>query len=470
LEKFFLYHEIENKFMDSRLFLRPRSIAVIGASRSPQKLGHVVLAALLRSFKGQIWPVNPNADQILGLRCWPSVKELPKTPDLAIIIIPASGVAEVLSQCVAKGIKAVIILSAGFAEIGNVSGERELLKIANKKLRILGPNCIGIYAPYSGVDTIFNPPYRQGRPRPGHIGFVSQSGALGAALMDWAAAEGIGFAAFVSIGNRIDVDEVDVLSWFASDKNVRAIALYLEGAKRGRELFTMLKAITRKKPVIALKAGRTIPGAAAVASHTAALAGEPAIYSGMFAQTGTIEARSIEQLFDFAKIFSQPLPNGDRIAIITNGGGFGVLCADAIIESGLRMAKLEKSTLDSIKPHVPEYVILGNPIDLTGDANAQRYAHALSAVLKDPNVDALLVTTLMQITTLEPEIVDVLTEAQGKKPIVAVCTGGHWSAAHKNLLESRGIPVYPTPERAAAALASLIKYAKFKKLKSGFFS
>jgi acyl-CoA synthetase (NDP forming) len=260
------------------------------------------------------------------------------------------------------------------------------------------------------------------------------------------------------------VDEVDLLEYLANDRNTSAVAIYLEGTRRGRLLFETLKKVTKKKPVVALKAGRTSAGSAAVSSHTGSLAGAAEIYSGMFRQAGVIEARSVEELFGFAKALAyQPLPRSDRIAIVTNGGGFGVLSADAIIENGLGLASLDKKTLDEVRSKVPAYVTVSNPMDLTGDADSKRYDIALSNVLKDSNVDGIIVTLLLQISALESDIINVLLKyrkPKQQKPILVCSTGGEFTNIHRKMLEASGIPTYSSPEAAVKAMKALIDYSQ----------
>jgi len=441
-------------------FFHPKSVAVVGVSRSPKKFGHIIFQNFLKSkFSGAVYAVNPEANEILGRECYKSVLDIPGSVDLAVVVVPSQAVPPVILECAKKGVKACVIVSAGFSEIGRGDLEQEIFE-SKGNMRIIGPNVIGIFDSYSHIDTIFNPAHRQERPLEGRISFVSQSGAFGTAIMDWSAHEGIGLSKFVSIGNRLDVNEVDLLEYLASDRNTSVIALYLEGAKSGRLLYETVKSVAKKKPVVILKAGRTPAGSAAVSSHTGSLAGAAAIYTGMFKQAGVIEAKNIDDLFGFSKALAyQPLPKGDRIAIVTNGGGFGVLSADSIIENGLQLAKISKKTLDEVRKKVPNYVTLSNPMDLTGDADSKRYEIALKNIMKDENVDAVIVTLLMQISALGSDIVDVL-KAFRTKPLLVCSTGGDFTNIHRKMLEASGIPTYSTPESAVKAMKAMVDYSK----------
>ena len=429
-------------------------------SRTPRKIGRVIYENLLNNFE-RLYAVNPNAEEILGKKSYASVKDINEEIDLAVIAVPAAHVSKALQECVEKGVKAVIIISAGFSEIGR--DEKELLDIAGGKLRIIGPNVLGVYDAYSRVDTIFNISYRQERPPKGSIAFISQSGAFAATLMDWLAEEGIGLSKFVSIGNRADVDESDMLDYLMYDEKTKVIAVYLEGVKDGRRFYEKLREAAGKKPVVVLKAGKTAAGETAARSHTGSLAGSAKVFSGVLRQARAIEAKSIEELFDFSKAFMQPLPSGSNVQIITNGGGFGVLTADAVVENNLALAKFSRKVEEQLKEKMPDYVIISNPIDLTGDSDALRYKAALGSVAEDKNIDAIIVILLMQVSSLESNVIEEIIEAKRYgKPIFVCSTGSDFTEIHKKILEENGIPVYPTPERAAKAMHALVTYARTK--------
>lgn len=305
--------------------------------------------------------------------------------------------------------------------------------------------------------------HRQQRPRPGSIAFVSQSGAFGAGIMDLAAFEHVGFSKFVSLGNMIDVNETDMLEYLLRDNKTKVIALYLEGSKDYRKLYGTLKNVTKSKPVVVVKAGQTKETEKAVASHTASMAGEAKIFSGLLRQAGAIESNAGE-MFNIAKSFSQPYPNNNRVHVITDGGGFGILAADAVIKNGLRLSRLSNKTAGQIKSYVPSYASISNPLDLTGDADTGRYKNVLPLVLNDKGVDAIIVILLMQISSLDSKIVDVISSMKRfKKPVLVCMAGGEFTKIHRRMLEERGIPTYSSPEGAASALKALYCYEKMRR-------
>lgn len=444
-------------------FFNPKSVAVIGASRNPRKVGHVVFRNFLEgTFKGNVFPVNPNTKEIFGRKSYPSVLNIPGRVDNAVITIPAPLVPKALEECGKKKIPAVTIISAGFAEIGNYSLEEKLKTIAKKhRLRFLGPNCFGVIDPYSGVDTMFLPRFKLERPGRGNIAFISQSGATLSVVLDWMGMKNYKVSKCVSYGNAADLDETDLIHYLANDPRTKVICAYFEGVREGRKFFEITKKISRKKPTIILKGGRTAGGKEAALSHTGSLAGDAAIYDAAFRQAGIVKADDLEQIFDFARVFStQPLPKGRRVQIITDGGGYGVLTTDWIAKHGLELAQMKKTTLLSLKKTMPPHVVLKNPLDLTGDATTERYRMAVNAALKDPGVDMLAVILLFQIPTLTGDVVEVITEAKGKKPLVVISGGGKYTEALKKPLEDSGVPTFSYPERAIASLRALYEHSK----------
>ena len=445
----------------------PRSVAIIGASREPRKFGHVILSNFVKRFRGKVYPINPNAEELMNLKCYPSVLDVPDEIDLTVIVIPAEYVESALLECGKKGIKAVVIIPGGFSEVGEKEREKRLTEIARKYgMRLVGPNCIGIFDTYSHVDTMFSPMYKQDRPFKGRISFISQSGAYGTAIMDKAAMENMGISKFVSIGNRADVDEIEMIKYLGNDKNTGVIVLYLEGTKNGRGLFNALREVGVKKPIVAMKGGKTSEGSRATLSHTASLAGSSEIFKGMFRQSGVLLAENSEELFDFARALAYlNLPKGDRIQIVTNAGGFGVISADEIIENKLSMAKLSEGTIDRIKKILPSYAIVGNPIDLVGDADSRRYERVLKYVMKDKGVDAVFVVMLLQLSALESDVVDVLISVSSEfedKPLMVCTTGGEFTQVHTRMMEKVNIPTYPTPERGIRAMKALVDYSRYR--------
>jgi len=459
-------------------FFEPNAVAIIGATNKKGKVGNVIFENFKRNkeqgiFKGNIYPVNPKLNEIEGYRVYNSVKELPDDTDLAVIAIPAPFVPNTMREIAEKGIKAVVIITGGFGELGEEGKkmEEEILQIAKENgIRVIGPNCVGVYVPDTGVDTVFLPEEKMDRPKSGSIAFVSQSGAFAAAMLDWAALAGIGIGKMVSYGNKIDVDDADLMDYFIYDDSIKVVTLYIEGVKDGRKFIEAAKRITKVKPVIALKSGRTEYGAKAASSHTGSLAGADVIYDAVFKQTGVLRAEDFEHMFDVAKAFAKcKLPKGERVGIITDGGGAGVMASDAVAKFGLKMAELSEETIKYLKEHFPPHAVAGNPTDVVGDTDAQRYKHAIEAFVNDPNVDAIVIIVLFQVPLLnEEEIIEILADyaKKSEKPIVAVAMGGKKTEHYAKILEEKGVPVYPTPERGVRALAGLVQYTKYlEKLK-----
>jgi len=444
----------------------PGSIAVVGASREPNKIGHVIVKNFVDGgFAGKVYPINPNAEEILGLKSYKSVLAIKDKVDSAVIAVPAAAVAGVLEECGKKGVKGAVLITGGFAEVGKADEERRIAAIAEKYgIALIGPNCMGVLTPASRVDSVFLPIYKLGRPRVGKIAFISQSGAVGGCIVDLAARAGIGMSKFVSYGNAAAINECDLLEYLAQDKDTEIIVVYLEGVKDGRRFLEVARKITPKKPVVVLKAGKSASGAAAALSHTGSLAGSAEAYKAAFKQSRVIEAETLEQLFDFAKIFDQPLPTGDRIGIITNGGGMGVLATDSLEEYGLKLAKLSDESQKSLRISLPPYANVRNPLDIIGDADSHRYEVALNAMMRDPNVDAILLIILFQTAAIDSGVANIAIRASdlGKKPIIAVCTGGEYTEMHKRIMESYGVPAYASPSSAMRAIAKFVEYAKSK--------
>ncbi|MFH8080362.1 MAG: CoA-binding protein [Candidatus Aenigmatarchaeota archaeon] len=442
-------------------FFNPKSVAVIGASREENKLGHIIFRNFFENGFRKLYPINPNAEEILGVKCYKSILDVKEKIDLAIIVVPAKIVPQVLTECVKKKTPSVIIISSGFSEIGDEGKKiEEQLKqiIAKSGTRVIGPNCIGIYDAYSRVDTLFLSKDRCGRPGKGNISFISQSGAVGSTILDIFYSSGIGISKFISYGNGMDVSEAELLEYLGKDKTTKVIIAYIEGLKSDGRKF-LEKAKKAKKPIIVLKSGKGEKGAKAVSSHTGSLAGERKIYSAAFKQFGIIEADDWEELLDYSVAFStQPKPRGKRVVIITDGGGFGVLAADKAEELGLLLPEPSQKLKEKLSKRMPNYVSLHNPIDLTGDANAERYSIALNECLSSKEYDGAIVITLFQVPTLEEKVVDYIIEARKfKKPLLVCSVGSNFTQARNQKLIKAGIPVYPTPERAVKAFHALTK-------------
>lgn len=450
--------------------MNPRSVAVIGASRDPSKVGHIILQNYIDDgFKGELYPVNKNIqenEKIIGLKAYRSVLEIKKPIDLAVIAVPAPIVPDVLEECGKAKVKTAVVISGGFAEVGNVDLQEKIVEIAKKyNIAMLGPNCLGIMDPASRVDTLFLPTYKLSRPKIGGVSFVSQSGAVGSTILDLIAKEGFGLAKFISYGNAAYIDEVDLLEYLLHDKQTKVIVMYIEGIKRGREFIDIAKKVSRVKPIIVIKGGITEEGAQAAHSHTAALTGNSEVYEAIFKQFGFVRAKDLNDLLYFAKIFSsEDLPKGNRVAVITNGGGTGVLTTDAIYLNGLRLAEFSDETKRELRRVMPEIVNIRNPLDLAGDADEKRYSDALSLVSKDQNVDMLIVIALFQTPGADSTVASKLIYFKKNidKPMVVITTGADYTQTHKIMMESSGLPVYDSPMAAASALAELYKYWKYK--------
>ena len=445
------------------LFFCPQSVAVVGASRDPEKLGYAVLANLDEGgYPGRLYPVNPKAKKILGLKAYPSVLDIPDPVDLAVVVIPYHFVPAVLEQCGQKGISAVVVISAGFREAGREGLEREmeLVEIARKyHLRLIGPNCLGVI----DTGTPLNATFAAGMPPSGPIAFMSQSGALGTAVLDIAMAGRIGFSKFASLGNKADVSEIDLLEAWGDDPTSRVILIYVEGLPDGQKFIQVARKVTRHKPVVAIKSGVTASGSRAVSSHTGSLAGSEAAYKAAFRQAGVIRATSMEALLDYARVFAyQPLLGGDRIGIVTNAGGPGILATDALEHAGLEIPRLARETVEALEAYLPGAASAANPVDVLGDALADRYEHAVRLVLADPNVDGLIVIATPQaMTEIEETAHAVGRMAQGvDKPVLGCFMGEARIEAGVKVLRRYGVPNYPFPERAATALAAMSVYRR----------
>jgi acetyl coenzyme A synthetase (ADP forming)-like protein len=441
-------------------FFRPGSVAVIGASTNPNKLGHSVLKNLIEggySEIGQVYPINPNAAEILGCRAYPSVLDVKEHIDLAVIVIPYPYVPDALRVCGEKGIPAAIVISAGFREAGREGLEREheLLQIAREyKIRLIGPNCLGVIDTY----TPLNASFAAGTPPVGPMAFMSQSGALGTAVLDIALAGRLGLSKFVSLGNKADVNEIDLLQAWEDDEQTRVIMIYSEGMQNGQQFIDVARRVTRSKPVIAIKSGVTQSGSRAVSSHTGSLAGSEQAYQAAFRQAGILRAESMEALFDMAlAIGYQPTLPGERIAIITNAGGPGILATDALERAGLTIARFEIETIHALEQFLPDAASAANPVDVLGDALADRYQFAIETVAADRNVDGLLVMLTPQAMTEVEETAEAIGQMSDRvdKPILACFMGEARVASGIAILNQSGVPNYPFPERAARAFRAM---------------
>ena len=385
----------------------PQSVAVVGASTIPGKVGHDIFVNILKGgYQGILYPVNPSAPSVASVRAYATITDIPDELDLAMIILPPRLAVGAVEEAIAKGVKAIVIVSAGFKEVGGdgVKFEQQIVALCRETgVRLVGPNCLGVINPLANIS--LNASFSARMPEAGNVSFISQSGALCTAVLDFAADREFGFSKFISIGNKADVDEVDLLHYFHQDPDTEVILIYVEELQRGEEFIKAATEITggeRPKPILVIKSGRTIAGAQAAASHTGSLAGSEAVYDAIFAQSGIIRVDSIDELFDFAIAFAyknenalgkmrRKVPHGNRVAIVTNAGGPGIVATDMTVVSGLELAKFSQETIEALKSHLPATANVNNPVDVIGDASQERYENALTAVIRDQNVDGALV-------------------------------------------------------------------------------
>ncbi len=446
----------------------PRSVAVIGASAKSQSLGRAVFANLLfAGYGGCVYPVNTQSKSVLGVRAYPSVLDVPDEVDLAVVLVPAGAVPQVLIDVGRKGCKGAIVISAGFKEIGGegIELERRLQEIArNYGMAVVGPNCFG--AINTDPKVSLNATFSRNYPLTGKIAFISQSGAIGVAALEYAAAEKIGFSKFISIGNKADIHENHVLEALGDDEQSEVILLYVEDLENPKEFVELARRISEKKPILAVKSGRTMEGAKAAASHTGALSGSDEVYDSLFAQCGVLRVETLEELFRFGIAFAnQPLPRGSRVAIVTNAGGPGIMATDTSVRHGLELASLTERSKSILKSNLPPTVSLNNPIDLIGDAGESRYQLALQAVIADENIDGIIVILVPQMTTNLKATAAVLAQQVkfANKPVFAVFMATGNIEESLKILEEAGIPFYRFPEDAARSLGAMARYFRWRK-------
>lgn len=441
-------------------FFKPKGVAVIGASRDPHKLGYGVVRNLKEyRYQGGIYPVNKSATEILELHCYASVDEVPDPVDLAIVIVPAPVVPQIVRECGERGIRHAIVISGGFSETGDQGKEleSELKKDAEEQdVRIIGPNCIGTIDTHTPVNTTFV----TGMPESGEIGFSSQSGAMVASVIDWARGAGVGFSRIVSLGNQVDVNETQMIEALQDDRQTRVITAYIEGVSDGRAFMEAAKKAALKKPFVALKGGRGDSGARAVASHTGALAGSNEAYEAAFKRSGVQQAGTMEEMFDWARALAwQPLPKGKRVAVLTNAGGPAILAVDALEKAGLKMAPLTKETKDYLESRLPAAASVNNPVDVLAGSGPGTYAVAMDALLTDDTVDAVTVIQAPQDWFLPASLAEVIGEVAGvhRKPVIASIMGKASVDEALRILHKRKIPNVAFPERVASVLAAMVQ-------------
>jgi acetyltransferase len=452
--------------MSLEKFFNPSSVAIVGASQTPGKVGYEILVNMIKAgYPGKLFPVNNKAKVMEGLPCYPDLSSIGQTPDLVVIVVPASAVPPIMRECAKIGVKSVVVITAGFKEVGPEGKELEqqVVQIAKQNgIRVIGPNCLGVISPADKVNASFGGDL----PQSGVIGYISQSGALLAAILDSANTMGIGFNKLASIGNKADVNELDLLKAFGADPNVKVIAGYLENISEGNEFLREAERVSLKKPILLMKSGGTEAGAKAASSHTGSLAGSETAYECMFDRAGIIRCLSIKAQFDFARTFvSQPLPAGRRVAIITNAGGPGIMAADAIEREKLEFAKLTDETIAILKTKLPASANFYNPVDILGDALADRYEFAIDTVLDDPNVDAaliLLTPQAMTESTKTAQSVIKILRKRTQKTVMACFLGGGLVAEAVDLLRKEHIPYYDSPEIAILTLRIMADYVRWR--------
>ncbi len=443
----------------------PKSVAVIGASNRKGSVGRAVFTnILLNEYTGTVYPVNPKDRSISGVRSYPSVQDLPESVDMAVVVVPAAVVPSVTEECGKKGVKSLIIISAGFKEVGQDGAalEHQVSSLAQKySMRMVGPNCLGTIN--TDPEVRLNASFASQMPVEGSIAFASQSGALGEAVIDYAAGEGIGFSKFISVGNKADVNENDILEYLRADPKTKVILLYVEDIVDGRKFVDTVTRVTEEKPIIAVKAGVSPEGAKAASSHTGALAGSDEAYNAILKQSGVLRVESIIDLFDYARAFAkQPPPRGNRVAIITNGGGPGIMATDASVRYGLQISQFSEATKAKLRAGLPKEASVNNPVDLIGDAQADRYELALHA-LDDESVDCGLVLLTPQAMVDLRKVAETIATVGPKsgKTILTSILGLTDITPAVEVLESNNIPHYTFPESAVRALAAMYEYQRW---------
>ena len=469
-------------------FFQPSSVAVVGATKKINKSGHVIFKNFVENkrrgvFKGEIYPVNPNEDSVLGFSCCPSVKNIPGEVELVVIVVPAQIVPKIMEDAAVKRVKAVVIISSGFSEIGNHKLEKQVADTAKKAgIRVLGPNCLGVYDSETGVDMLFLPETKvlttgeevvaTPRPMPGDIAIVTQSGAFGVSALDYMAGRQIGVSKFVSFGNKCDVAEAEMLRYLLHDSKTKVMLLYVEDIKDGREFIEVAQQVTKKKPIVALKAGRTEAGARAAASHTGAMAGSDQVYDAAFEQTGVLRAKDMEEFFDMGKALAMQSPAaGKNVGVLTDAGGPGILAVDECELKGLTVGRFSDETIrkfEKLKQEgkLPKFATNFNPVDITGSGTSEMFELAADILFQDPEVHGIILLGLHHTPGLQEDYIERVAKVAGKyaksKPIVACDIGETEMALYTRFrFDKFGIPAYSSPEDAARAMNALVKYGHY---------
>jgi acetyltransferase len=452
----------ERKMSHIQVMFNPKTIALIGATEKEGAVGRTILENLLRSKERKIFPVNPLRQMVLDVKSYPSIASVPEHVNLAVVATPARSVPVVVEECGQAGVEGVVIISAGFKEIGE-EGKRlegEVERVRKKYgMRILGPNCLGFVRPLRGLNATF----LQGEPPPGNIAFISQSGALGSAIVDWAVSAGIGFSMFASLGSMIDVDFGDMIDFLGDDEATRSILIYMEGVGNARKFMSAARGFARRKPIIILKPGRFAESARAAHSHTGAMAGDDAVYEAAFRRAGVVRVGEIAELFDAAQVLdSKRLPAGPRLAIVTSAGGPGVMATDALIHLGGELAKLSDESMKQLNAFLPSYWSKANPVDLLGGATVDRFTKALNICLGDPMVDGVLVIYVPMDSAPSTQVAQAVADIAKKawKPVIATWMGAEDVEEGRHIFVENSIPAYDTPEEAVRTYVNMCRYKR----------
>ena len=468
------------------LFFNPKSVAIIGASKHLNKAGNVIFSNFAENkrrgvFKGELYPVNPHDDSVLGHKCYPTLKKIPGDIEAVVIVVPSNFVPDVLSDASEKGVSVCVIITAGFSEIGNYQLEEKVKRIASASgIRVLGPNCLGVFDSHTGVDMLFLPETKvlatgevmvaTPRPMQGKIAMVSQSGAFGAAALDYLTGRQIGISKFVSFGNKSDVCEAEMLYYLGQDEKTSTILLYVESIDKGRSFMEVAKEVTKNKPIVVLKSGRTNAGARAAASHTGAMSGTSAIYDAAFSQVGVMKSSNMEEFFNMGKALAfQPPARGRNIAIITDAGGPGVMAADECELRGINVKVFSGETTQRFealreKGEILKFAQIRNPVDLTGSATSEMFERTMEILVADDEIHGIIVIGIHHLPAIQEDFVDLVWKVSTKtvKPIVACDIGETEMALYiRSKFEKLGIPAYSAPEDTAQAMVALVSYGEY---------
>ncbi len=469
-------------------FFDPRSVAVVGATKKINKAGHVIFKNFVENknrgvFKGEVFAVNPNEGSVLGFQSYPSLTKIPGELELVVIVVPAKIVPDIMRDAAAKKVKDAVIISSGFGEVGNHELENEVVEIAQKaKMRVLGPNCLGVYDTRTGVDMLFLPETKilttgdeviaTPRPFKGDIAIVTQSGAFGVSALDYLTGRQIGVSKFVSFGNKCDVTETEMLTLMLHDKETKVILLYVEDIKHGREFMEAAREVSKKKPIVAIKAGRTVAGARAAASHTGAIAGSDQIYDAVFAQTGVLRAKDMEEFFDAGKALAmQPPAAGLNVGVITDAGGPGIMAVDECELKGLAVKRFSEKTIQKFERlkeagKLPKFATNFNPVDITGSGTSEMFEYATQILFEDPEICGVIMLGLHHTPALQEDYIDRVAKVASRfdKPIVACDIGETEMALYTRFrFDKLGVPAYSSPEDAARAMNALVRYGLYLK-------